>query len=174
MRFPSPSACQGTCLACDAFHKTPVACSHEDTVVDDVLAGLVEVRGHLALGNRHTDCIRNPLSQRPCGRLHPGRDPIFRMPRALRTHLTKRLYIVERQIEACHVEQRIEKHRAVTSREHETIPIEPRWIPWIVLELDAIQEGTKLGGSHRHAGVAGICLLDRIDGQTPHGQRNRL
>src|SRR5262249_1707944 len=86
--------------------------------------------GHLG-GERHAHAVGKALTERPGGYLHPGREVVFRVARGLALPLTKALQLVERQVVARQVEERIDEHRAVARRQDEAIAIWPLGIAWI-------------------------------------------
>jgi hypothetical protein len=61
---------QRACLVRDAFHQTAVAEEDIGEVVDDVVAGLVELRGQRLLGQGHADGVGDALTERAGGGLH--------------------------------------------------------------------------------------------------------
>ena len=61
------------------------------------------------------------------------------------------------------VQQRVQQHRAVAVRQHEAVAVGPGRIGRVVLQIMAPQHRGDVGHAHRHARVAGIRLLDRVD-----------
>ena len=68
------------------------------------------------------------------------------------------------------MEERVEQHRAVTGRQHETVAVRPRRIGGIEFQKTREQHRGHVGRAHRQAGVAGLGLFDGV-----HSQRaNRI
>ena len=77
--------------------------------------------------------------------------------------LAEPLDLVDRhRLVAGEIEQRIEQHRAVTGREHESVAIRPLRIGGIEFQELGEQHGGDIGGAHRQAGVAGFGGFDGI------------
>src|SRR5262249_40379881 len=66
-------------FARDTFHHVAIAAQRVDVVVEQFVAGLIEVRRQPALGDCHADTSRNSLSERASGGLDTGGPAIFRM-----------------------------------------------------------------------------------------------
>ena len=81
----------------DAFHQAAVADENVGPVVDDRVAGTVELRREQPLGERHADRVGESLAERPGRRFDAGRDADFRMARRHRVQLAEALELVDRQ-----------------------------------------------------------------------------
>ena len=100
----------------DAFHQASVADEYVRMVIDDRMSGPIELGSEQALGERHADAVRKPLAERTCRRFDAGRYPELGMAGRLRMELTKVTQLVERQIVARQMQQRVLQHRAVSVR----------------------------------------------------------
>ena len=60
-------------LGGDALHHVAVGDERVRRVIDDLVAGAVEVPGEVLLGDRHADRVRGALAERPGRRLDAGR-----------------------------------------------------------------------------------------------------
>ena len=89
------------------------------------------------------------------------------VPRRLAAPLAELLQIVERDVVAGEVEQRVQQHRAVAGRQHEAIAIEPQRRARIVPEVALPQHVRHRCAAQRQPGVARVRLLDRIDRESP-------
>ena len=67
------------------------------------------------------------------------------------------------------MKQRIQQHRAVTGRQHEAVAVRPRRIGRIEFQEAREQDGRNISHAHGHAGMAGLGLLDRVDGKKADG-----
>ena len=63
------------------------------------------------------------------------------------------------------MQQRVEQHRAVAGRQHEAVAVRPGRVGGIEFEEAREQHGRDIGHAHRHAGMAGLRLLDGVDRQ---------
>ena len=91
------------------------------------------------------------------------------MTRRLAVQLAEVAQLAHRQVVAAQVQQRIQEHRAVAVRHHETVAVGPVRIGRVVLQVPAPQRDRDLGHAHRRAGMAGIGLLHGIHRQRPNG-----
>ena len=112
-------------LVRDAFHQAAVAEKGVGVVIDDLVAGPVELGGQHLLGERHADRIGDALAERAGGRFDADCNAIFRVPGGLRVKLAEVLQVVDREIVAGQVEERIKQHRTVAVRQHEAIAVRP-------------------------------------------------
>jgi hypothetical protein len=94
-------------------------------MVYDRVAGAVELRGEQALGHREADGVGESLAERARGGLDARRDADFGMARRLRVELAEAAQLLERQVVAGEVQQRVLQHRAVPVGEHEAVAIGP-------------------------------------------------
>ena len=75
------------------------------------------------------------------------------------------LELVDRQVVAGQVQQRVMQHRAVAVRQHEAVAVGPVRIGRVVPQVIAPQHLGDVGHAHRHAGMAGIGLLHGVHRQ---------
>src|SRR5205814_10372932 len=68
-------------LVREALHEIAVGREEIRIVIDDRMAGAIEERRELCLGDGHADCIPGPLAERSRRRLYAGRDAVLGMPR---------------------------------------------------------------------------------------------
>ncbi len=117
----------------------------------------------------------NALAERPGGRLHARGHAVLGMARRLGVELAEALQLVERQIVAGQMQQRVQQHRAVPVRKHEAIAIRPARIDGVVPQMPAPQCVGDLGHAHRHARVAGVGFLHGVHRQNAQcvGRRRR-
>ncbi len=157
-------------LLADAFHQAAVAGDDVGVMVHHLGA---ETRRHRGLGHREADAVGDALAQRAGGGLDARGMAVFRVPGGLRAELAEVLQLVERHVRvAGQVQQPVEQHRAVSGREDEAVAVGPVGVGRVEFQVFLEQHGGDVGHAHRHAGVAGVRGLDRVDGQ--HAQRGRL
>ena len=97
----------------------------------------------------------------------PGRHAELGVARRARAPLAEVLEVVEREVVAGQVEQRVDEHRGVPGREDEPVAVRPVGVGRGVAQ-EAGPEGVRhRRHAHRRAGVAGVGLLDAVDGEGP-------
>ena len=153
----------------DALHQATIAEEHPGAMVDDGVAVAIEVPRQQLFSQRKANRIGQPLSQRPGGGFHARADMVLRMPRGLAAELAKRLQLLDRQVIAGQMQQRVLQHRAVAVGEDETVAIGPVRIGRIAVEVVVPQHLGDVGHAHRHARMAGIGGLHRVDGKEADG-----
>src|ERR1035441_9379793 len=101
-------------------------------MIDDLAARAVVVCREIVLRDRDTDGISKSLAEGAGRRLHTRRQSALRMTGSNATPLPKLFDLLQRQVVASEVEQTVEQHRAVASRQHKPVSIQPMWIGRIV------------------------------------------
>ena len=159
-------------LLADAFHQIAVGAEHVRAVIDEFAA---EHCGEVPLRDRHADRIGQTLAERPGGGFDAGGMAVLRMSRGERAELAEALDLVDgHRLVAEEIKQRIEQHRAVAGREHETVAVGPGRIGRVEFEEAREQDGGDIGRAHGQAGMAGLGLLHRVHGQRADGIRHAV
>ncbi len=122
-------------LARHALHQITVRNNREDRVIDDLMAGAVEIRGEVFLRHRHANAVGQALAQRPGGRLDAHAVSVLAVAGALAAKLAETHEFAQRQIVAGQVQQAIKEHTAVAGRKHEAVAVDPERILRIVVEV---------------------------------------
>ena len=135
----------------DALLEVAVGRDDVRPVVDDVVPVAVELGRQATLGDGHPDRVRQPLPERPGRRLDARRQPRLRVARRLRPPLPERLELRQRQVVAGEVEQRVEQHRGVPSRQHEPVAVGPVGVTRGVAQEPRPQHVRHRRGAHRGA-----------------------
>ena len=159
-------------LLADALHQVAIGGQHVGEMVDELLA---EPRGEQPFGHCHAHGVGEALPERAGRGLDTRRMAEFRMARRFRTQLPERLQV--RHLDALdpdEMQERVEQHRAMAGREHETVAIGPGGIGGIVDEVLAEEHGRDVGRAHRQAGMAGFGRFHRIHGQRANGVGHRV
>ena len=104
--------------------------------------------------HRHADAIGEALAQRTGGDLNAGRQSILRMAGSFRSKLAKVFDLVERQIVAGQMQQRIKQHRAVAGRKQKPIAIFPLRILRVVPQEARPKHVSHRRGAQRQTGMA--------------------
>jgi hypothetical protein len=114
-----------------------------------------------------------PWPERPGGSLDAGRVAVFRMARGLAVQLAEILQVVDRQVVAGQVQQRIQQHRAMAVGQHEAVAVGPLRVGRVVAQVAVPQHFGDLGHAHGRAGMAGIGLLHAVHGKGADGVAER-
>ena len=148
--------------------RSPSRDDHPGAVIDQ---GLAEPRGQHAV--RPAPC--RPRSPGPgrAGRWwsrSPGCSPYSGWPAAGECSWRKLLELLDpHAVVAGQVQQRVEQHRAVAGRQHEAVAVRPARIGGVELQEPGPQHGGDVGHAHRHARMAGLRRLHRVDRQRADG-----
>ena len=85
---------QRRCFVRDSFHQTTIAANGVHTIIKKFVVWAIEARCQPALRDRHAHRIGHTLAERAGGGLDSGRQPILRMPGALRIPLAEALQLI--------------------------------------------------------------------------------
>ena len=162
-QLPGAGECAG--LVRDAFHQAAITEEDIGVMIDDDLAGLVELGAQQLLREGEADGIGETLAERTGRRLHARRHVDLWMTWRFRMQLAEILQLIHRQVVAAQVQQRVLQHRAVPIGEHETIAIGPVRIGRVMAQMTRPQRDRDLGHAHRHARMAGFCLFHCVGGE---------
>jgi hypothetical protein len=155
----------------DTFHEVTIAHQREYAVIENILP--IPSRKHLAR-ERESYAVRGTLSERPGGALYPRGDTELRMPRRDTIPLTEALKLTHREVVPEKVQHRVKYHAPVTSREYETIAIDPRWILRVKAKIVRPQHGGKVGRSEWESWVSAIRFLYCVNRKRADGIRELL
>src|SRR3954469_9746265 len=105
------------------LHQIAVAGDYEGAVIDQLVA---VHRVQVPLGDGDPDRHRNALAQRTSGDLDSRQLEILGGPGARAAELAEALDVLDRRPRvSSEIEQRIDQHRSVPSRQHEAITVRP-------------------------------------------------
>ena len=156
----------------DAFHEIAVGGEHIGGVIDDVAA---EDRREMTLRNCHADGVGQALAERAGGGFDAGGVAMLGMTGRKRAELAEALDLLDRHLRVAEqIKQRVEQHRAVAGREHETVAVGPGRIGRIEFEEAGEQHGRDIGRAHRQAGMARFRLLDRVHRESANRVRHAV
>jgi hypothetical protein len=158
----------------NAFHQATVAGESVGVMVDDGMSVAVELRSEAAFRDRHAHRVCQTLTQRAGRGFHARCVAVFRVAGRLRMQLPECLEVVDRQVVAGQVQQRIQQHRTVSVRQHEAVAVGPVGIGRIVAQVTPPQHFRNLRHAHRCTGVTGIGFLHGIHRQCPDGTGDRI
>ena len=131
--------------------------------------GAVDPAAHQLGGERHPDRIAEALAERSGRGFDARREPVLGMPGRARAPLAEVLDVVERQVVAGQVQDRVEQHRSVPAREHEAIAVRPLRRLGHVAQVPGEQLDRDSRERHRRAGMAAVGFLHGVDGKEAHG-----
>ena len=152
-------------LGGDALLEVAIGAEGVGPVVDDLVAGPVELGGQPALGDGHAHRVGEALAQRAGGGLDARGHAELGVARRARAHLAEALELLERQVVAGEVEHRVEEHAGVAGAEHEAVAVEPVGRRGGVLEELRPEHVGHRRRAHGRPGVAAVGLLDAVDGR---------
>ena len=156
---------QGAGLVGDALHQAAVAQKGIGVVVDDVVAGLVELGGQGLFGDGHADGVGDALAQGTGGGLHARRIAVFGVSGGLGVQLTEILQVVDGQIVPGQMQQGVDQHGAVAVGEDEAVTVGPLGVGRVVLHVVVPQNLGDIGHAHGRARMTGVGFLDRVHAQ---------
>ena len=159
---------QGAGFRSDALLVAAITHHHIGVVIHEGGAGLVELGGQVGFSDRQTHGVGDAGAQGAGGHFHAGGFKGFGVTGRLGAPLAELLDVVDRhRVVAGEVQQRVQQHAAVTSRQHKAVAVEPLGVLGVVLQKLVPQRITHGCAAHRQAGVAALGLVDGIDRQHP-------
>ena len=154
-------------LLADAFHQVAVGGEHVGLVIDDRVA---ELGSQCFSAIAMPTAVARPWPSGPVVVSTPGVMKFSGWPGVFEPSWRKRLISSRRHRRiAGEIEQRIDQHRAVARREHETVAIGPVRVAGVEFEKLREQHRGDVGGAHRQAGMARLRLLDGVHCQGTQG-----
>ena len=120
------------------------------------------------------DRVGEPLPERAGGGLDAGRQAVLGVARVCAAPLPERLEVVERQVVAGQVEERVQQHAGVAGGQHEPVAVGPVGVRGGVAQEPRPHHIRHRRGAHRGAGVPGVRLLDGVDRERPDGVDGEL
>ena len=156
-------------LGRDALLEVAVGADDVGAVVDDLVAGPVELAREAALRDGHAHAVDEALAERAGGGLDARRDAVLRVARGDRAPLAEALEVVEGDRVAGQVEHRVQQHARVAGGQDEAVPVRPGGVRGRVAEVLRPQGEGHRGHAHGRARVPGVGLLHAVDGQGADG-----
>ncbi len=165
---------EGGRLGAHPFHEVAVRAQNPGPVIDDALAGAVELRRQMGFGHREPDRGGDPLAERAGGHLHPRDQSDLRVAGGLRSPLPEVLELFEREIVAGEMKDTVKEHRRMAAGKNEAVTVRPPGIGRVVLEKPRKQHVGHRRQTHRGARVPRVRALDGIDRQGADGGDGKL
>ncbi|MCY1430692.1 hypothetical protein D9M71_466430 [compost metagenome] len=138
-------------------------------VVDDVVVLAVELASQDFFSQGETNGVGQALTQWPGGCLDARGVAEFRVARGAAVQLTEALQVVDRQVVAGQVQQRIDQHRAVAVGQHEAVTVSEARVGRVVLQIITPKNLGDIRHAHRGTGVAAVGLLHGIHAEGTNG-----
>ena len=161
--------CQGEGFRRDAFHQAAVAAEGEGVVVDDGITRFIENSCQVSFCHGHADSHAQAGAEGACRRFDARRVAVFRMTRCQGAILTELFNVVHGQAVAVEMEQRIQQHRAVASREDKAVAVRPFRVLCVMVHVICPEFVCNGGCAEGQAGMAGVGLLDGVSRQYTNG-----
>ncbi len=152
-----------------AFHQAAIAEEHIGVVVDDLMTRLIELRRHDFLRQGEAHGVGQALTQRTGGGLDAGGVAELRMARGLAVQLAEVLQVVDGQVVAGQVQQRVDQHRAVAVGQHEAVAIGPQRVGRAVFQMVAPEHFGDVRHAHGGTGMAAVGFLHGIHAEGADG-----
>mmetsp|Transcript_20881 Transcript_20881/g.35892 ORF Transcript_20881/g.35892 Transcript_20881/m.35892 type:complete len:584 (-) Transcript_20881:129-1880(-) len=161
---------KGGGLSGDTLLEASITSKSKDVVVEDlVVISVVTGSSHL-LRDSETNSVGNTSSKGTSGALNSGGVVLgvgeFGVTRGLGVVLTEVLHLLHGKVEASKVEPGVKEHGSVSSREDETITVEPLGVLGVVLHLRSVKNGSDLGTSKGKTHVSRVSGSDGVHGKT--------
>ena len=150
----------------DSLHQIAVRADAVHVVVDQAVAD--SRREHL-LRERNPDRVRDALPERPRRRFDSRRVAKFRVTGSFRVQLPELLQVVDGDVEAGQVQERVEQHRPMPGAQHEPVTVRPAGILRVEAQMTGPQHVCHRRGAHRHAGVPAVGVFHGVHGQKTDG-----
>src|SRR5688572_9456857 len=109
----------------NTFHQVAVCHDAINVRLDNFVIRLIEGSGEMRRSNRHANALSKSLAERTRRRLYPWCQSIFRMARRFAVKLTEILDLFKRKVITCQMQQRIQEHRTMPTRENEAVTAWP-------------------------------------------------
>ena len=159
--FESKVSCQGTGFIGDTLLQVTITAEAVDLVVYELTGFGVYLIGSKSFCHGKSDGIGDPLSQRTCRNLDTRSMSVFGVSGRFGVELAKILQIIQADIVAPEVKQRVDKPRTVPSGEYQTVTVEPFWVLGVVVEMFT-QDHSDIRKPHRCTRVPRICFLYHV------------
>ena len=134
----------------------------------------VELVGEAAFRDGHPDRVGEALAERAGRRLDARGQAVLRVARRDAAPLPERLEVLERDVVAGQVEERVEQHAGVPGGQDEPVAIRPVRVRRGVAEEAGPQDVGHRRRAHRCTRVARVGLLDAVDRERPDGVDGQL
>ncbi|MNE27528.1 hypothetical protein D3C80_1209410 [compost metagenome] len=133
------------------------------------MARAVELGTHDLFGKGKTNSVGQTLAERTGGGLDAWGVTELRVARGAAVQLTEGLEVVDGDVIAGQVQQRVDQHRAVTVGQHEAVTVGEGWIARVVLEVVTPKYFGDIRHTHWGTGMAAVGFLHGIHAEGTNG-----
>jgi hypothetical protein len=137
--------------------------------LNEFVSRLVEGPGEVSCGDRHAHALTESLSQWAGRHFDAGGESVLGVARRDAAKLTEILDVIERNVVARQMEQRIKEHRTMPARKDEAVTSHPFRVAGIMAQVTRPQSESHGRGAHRQPGMPGIGLLNGIRRKKTNG-----
>src|SRR5471030_1836679 len=160
---------QGTDFVGNTFHHAAITQEHVGVVINDVVARTVELRRHDFFCQGKTYAVGQALAQWTGGGFNARGVAEFRVARGTAVQLAEVFQVIDRQVVAGQVQQRVNQHRTMTVGHHEAVTVSERWIARVVLQVVTPKYFGDIRHTHRGTGMAAVGFLHGIHAEGTNG-----
>ncbi len=153
----------------DTFHHAAVAEEHVGVVVDDGVAVTVELGGEHFFGQGEAHGVGDTLAERAGGGLDARGVAVFRVARGAAVQLAEAFDVIDGDVVAGQVQQRVDQHRTVAVGQHEAVTVGKVRVARVVLQIVAPKHFGDIRHAHGGTWVAAVGLLHGIHAEGTNG-----
>ncbi|RMT21917.1 hypothetical protein ALP52_05981 [Pseudomonas amygdali pv. mori] len=153
---------QGSDFVGNTFHHAAITHKHVGMVINDGMAWTVELCGEGFLGSGKTDGVGKPLTQWASGGFNAWGIAKLGVTRCAAVQLTEVFQVVDGQVVAGQVQQRIDQHRTMAVGHDETVTVSERGVCRVVFEIITPQNLGDIRHAHRGTRMAAVGFLHGI------------
>ncbi len=150
-------------LALQALHHVAVRGEDVGEMLEELVPGPVVARGEVGLTQGHSERVADALPERAGRCFDAVGDVALRMARSLAPPLPEPFDLIEREIVARQMEQRVEERRSVPRGENEAVAIPPAWVLRVVTKKARPKDVSHGSRPHRQPGMTRVRRLDHVD-----------
>ena len=156
------------------LHEIAVAYNTVGVMIDYFMAWFVEPGCQVPFSYGHAHPVGKSLPEGPGAGFNSRCIAVFGMARRLDAPLAELFKFCQGQIVAGQMQQAVEQHGTMACGQDKSVPVGPSRIPGAVAQEPGPEDICHGCGAHGHAGMAGIGLLYRVNGEKSYGVDAKL
>eukprot|EP00659_Diplonema_papillatum_P022586 gene22587-biopygen22916 len=160
---------QGGDFVGNAFHHAAITEEHVGVVVDNVVVRAVELRSQHFFSQGKTHGVGQALAQWTGGGLNARGVAVFRVARGAAVDLAEVFQVVDGDVVAGQVQQRVDQHRAVAVGQDEPVTVGERRVARVVFQVVTPKYLGDIRHAHRGTGMAAVGFLHGIHAEGTNG-----
>jgi len=153
----------------NAFHHAAITQEHVGVVIDDVVARTVELRAQDFFSQCETYGVGQALAQGTGGGLDAWGVAELRVTRSAAMQLAEALEVIDGDVVAGQVQQRVDQHRAVAVGQHEAVTVGEGRVARVVFQVITPKYLGDIRHAHRGTGMAAVGFLHGIHAEGTNG-----